>query len=175
MYAIVCIYIYSRCVYISIYIDLYSTIIYLYIPIRLRWCWNIFTNMTALVLKITQFCRFLYTSTMEPGRLSDLVLEGSSRAGARVCQGATSGPGKIPNFYEFLWISMDFYECLWISMKSRESIGKSESDLPLNPLLWNLLGFIWCGFDDLFILLSERRKVVGVVQVRYPWSWHLGH
>ena len=145
------------------------------------------TNMTALVLKITQFCRFLYTSTMEPGRLSDLVLEGSSRAGARVCQGATFGQGRCRismnfyeflwisiNFYEFLWISMDFYGFLWISMKSRESIGKSESDLPLNQLLSNLLFFLLVRFWR-FVHMSERRKVVGVVQVWYPWSWHLGH
>ena len=59
-------------------------------------------------------------------------------------------------------------------MKSRESIGKSESDLPLNQLLSNFLCFLLVRFWR-FVHMSERRKVVGVVQVWYPWSCHRGH
>ena len=43
MYAIVCIYIYSRCVYISIYIDLYRSIQYNYL--------SIYTHTLTLVLE----------------------------------------------------------------------------------------------------------------------------
>ena len=134
--------------------------------------------MTALVLKITQFCRFLYTSTMEPGRLSDLVLEGSSRAGARVCQGATSGPGKMPNFYEFLWISMNFYGFLWMSMNFYEKQGinrKIGKWLATEPTPVKFVGFylvrFW-RFVHIIVGTSESswRRASSVSLVLASWT-----